>query len=95
MPKGASRSWWRDYFIDHPAFKKRMRESLANPDAKIGDAKPKVMCNGCLPVRINQESLRDREEMNRGARQEMRDEPSVVDWRKYLGLLLTRPLINN
>ena len=72
-----------------------MRESLANPDAKIGDAKPKVMCNGCLPVRINQESLRDREEMNRGARQEMRDEPSVVDWRKYLGLLLTRPLINN
>ena len=72
-----------------------MQESLANPDAKIGDVKPKVMCNGCLPVHINQESLQDHEEMNRGARQEMQDEPSVVDWRKYLGLLLTRPLINN
>jgi len=80
MLKGASRSWWWDCFINHPAFKEWAWELLTNPDAKISNAKPKVMC---LPVRINQESVWDCKEIHRGAHQEMRDDTTVIDWCKY------------
>ncbi|KAI5994288.1 hypothetical protein EDC04DRAFT_3126530, partial [Pisolithus marmoratus] len=60
--------------------KEHAQESLANPDAKGGDGKPKVMCTGCLPAQISQEAMRDHEEIRTGACQEIRNETSVIDW---------------